>query len=172
MLDGFRKGFYMAFKDVVALIGRVLETELAVVEDTTVFEVAGKDGGPRVRVLVQYAGERKLVLLSADIGEPPPEGRERLFRTMLEANNLFSGTAGATLALDAASGGCRLQTFLPPDALANDVEGRLVPFVETALAWGRAIADFRPAADGESEDGEDDGEGEAAAVGGFGLMPV
>lgn len=159
----------MAFKDIVAVIGQVLGTELAAVQDTTAFEVSGENGGPTVRVLVQDEAERNLVLLSADLGEPPPEGRERLFRTMLEANNLFSGTAGATLALDAASGGCRLQMFLAPDALANDVEGRLVPFVETALAWGRAIADFRPAAAAEAETA---GEEEAAPAGGFGMMPV
>lgn len=159
----------MAFKDVVAVIEQELGTELAVVQDTTVFEVAGGNGGPRVRILVQDEAERNLVLLSADLGEPPPEGRERLFRTMLEANNLFSGTAGATLALDAATGSCRLQRFLPPDALANDVQGQFVPFVETALAWGRAIADFRPAAAGE---GEAAGEEEAAPSGGFGMMPV
>ena len=166
----------MAFKDVVAVIEQELGTELAVVQDTTVFEVAGEEGGPRVRILVQDEPERNVVLLSADLGDAPPEGRERLFQTMLEANNLFSGTAGATLALDAASGRARLQMLEPPDAIANDVEGRLVPFVETALAWARAIADFRPAAaaEGVEEDaGGGAGTGEAhLAGGGFGLMPV
>ena len=155
----------MVFKDIVAVLERTLNTELAVVQDTTVFEVASEDGGTKVRVLVQDESEHGLVLLSAELGDPPPEGREKLFRTMLEANNLFSGTAGATLALDAASGRCRLQAFLPPDALANDVEGRLVPFIETALSWSRAIADFRPAAGGEGEEGTE-------AAGGFGMFPV
>ena len=55
-------------------------------------------------------------------------------------------------------------------ALANDAQGQFVPLVETALTWGRAIADFRPAAAGEGE-----AAGEAAAApsgGGFGMMPV
>jgi hypothetical protein len=151
----------MVFTDVVAVLERTFQTELAVVQDTTVFEVAGGDGAARVRVLVQDEAEHGLVLLSADLGEPPPEGRERLFQTMLEANNLFSGTAGATLALDAASGECRLQAFLVPDELANDVEGRLVPFLETALDWRRAIEDFRASGGGEAEPG-----------GGFGMLPV
>ena len=165
----------MVFKDVVAVVGRTFGKELAVVQDTTVFEVSGEEGGPRVRILVQDEPERNVVLLSAELGEPPPEGRERLFQTMLEANNLFSGTAGATLALDAASGRARLQAVEPPDAIANDVEGRLVPFVETALVWARASADFRPvaAAAGEQEDTADGGVGEThLAGGGFGLMPV
>ena len=89
------------------------------------------------------------MLLSADLGELPPFGGETLFRTMLEANNLFAGTAGATLALDAAAGRFRLQKYESPDEFANDVEGELESFIETALVWSRAIADYRPA-DGEA----------------------
>ncbi|MBQ5629756.1 MAG: type III secretion system chaperone, partial [Ruminococcus sp.] len=98
--------------------------------------------------------ERKLVLLSADLGEPPPEGCEKLFRTMLEANNLFSGTAGATLALDQTSGRFRLQKYESPDELANDAERKLVSFIETALVWSRSIADFRPS----NEEGDSPGD--------------
>lgn len=134
----------MSFEDIVAVLERYLNLTLNVVQDTTVFDVANEDGGAKVQVLVQDVSERKLVLMLADLGEPPPEGGERLLRTMLESNNLFSGTAGATLALDAASGRFRLQKYESPDEIANDVEGKLLSFIDTALAWGRAIADFRP----------------------------
>ena len=133
----------MVFEDIIAVVERMLKVELAVVQGTTVFEVAGEDGG-RIRVLVQDESERHRVLLSADLGEPPPEGAETLFRTMLEANNLFEGTAGATLALDAATGRFRLQKYDSPDELANDAKARIESFIETALFWSRAIADFRP----------------------------
>lgn len=96
------------FEDIVEILGRTFGLELEVVQDTTVFDVASEDGGTKVRVIVQDVSERKLVLMSADLGELPPEGGERLCRTMLEANNLFEGTAGATLALDAATGRFRL----------------------------------------------------------------
>ena len=42
--------------------------------------------------------------LACDLGKPPPERLEGLFRAMLQANHLFAGTAGATLSLDPASG--------------------------------------------------------------------
>ena len=143
----------MVFEDIVAVLERAFKLELSVVQDTTVFEVASEDGGTKVQVLVQNVDERKLVLLSADIGELPPEGCEILFRTMLEANNLFSGTAGATLALDPAAGRFRLQKYESPDELANDAEGRIVSFIETALVWSRSIADFRPSnEEGDSPD--------------------
>ena len=150
----------MAFEDIVAVLERAFSLELKVVQETTVFEVASEDGGTKVQVLVQNVDERKLVLLSADIGEPPPEGCEKLFRTMLEANNLFSGTAGATLALDPAAGRFRLQKYESPDELANDAEGRIVSFIETALVWSRSIADFRPS----GEEGESPGDFRAIQV--------
>ena len=134
----------MCFEDIVAILGRAFDLELKIVQDTTVFEVASEDGGTKVQVLVQDAGERELVLMSADLGEPPPDGGEKLYRTMLEANNLFAGTAGATLALDAATGRFRLQKYESPDELANDIQTKIESFIETALFWSRAIADFRP----------------------------
>jgi hypothetical protein len=144
----------MVFEDIVAVLERAFKLELSVVQDTTVFEVASEDGSTKVQVLLQSVSERKLVLLSADLGEPPPEGCEKLFRTMLEANNLFSGTAGATLALDQTSGRFRLQKYESHDELANDAEGKLVSFIETALVWSRSIADFRPS----NEEGDSPGD--------------
>lgn len=102
------------------------------------------------------------MLLSADIGEMPPEGGAKLMRTMMEANNLFSGTAGATLALDGASGRFRLQKYESPDELANDAEPKLVSFIETALVWSRSIADFKPSVDDAGKEGD----------GGFGMIQV
>ena len=134
----------MCFEDLVSVLGRAFGLELKVVQDTTVFEVESEDGGTKVQVVIHYVGERKLVLMSADLGEPPPEGGEGLYRTMLEANNLFEGTVGATLALDAVTGRFRLQRYESPDEFSNDIKAIVESFIETALFWSRAIADFRP----------------------------
>ena len=134
----------MSFDDIVSVLSRAFGLELKVVQDTTVFEVDSEDGNTKVQVVIHYVSERKLVLMSADLGEPPPEGGERLFRTMLEANNLFEGTVGATLALDAVTGRFRLQRYESPDEFSNDIKAIVESFIETALFWSRAIADFRP----------------------------
>ena len=134
----------MSFDDIVSVLSRAFGLELKVVQDTTVFEVDSEDGSTKVQVVIHYVSERKLVLMSADLGEPPPEGGERLFRTMLEANNLFEGTVGATLALDAVTGRFRLQRYESPDEFSNDIKAVVESFIETALFWSRAIADFRP----------------------------
>ena len=141
----------MSFEDIVAVLGQAFSLELKVVQDTTVFEVVSDDGSTKVQILLQNTGERNLVLISADLGEVPPEGRERLFQTMLEANNMFSGTVGSTLALDAASGSARLQRYVLGDDLANNVMGAFEPFIETALLWSRMIADYRPSVDSPGE---------------------
>ena len=145
----------MYFEDIVKVLEHAFNLELKIVQDTTVFEVTSEDGGTTVKVLVQDVSERRLVLMAADLGELPPDGGERLYRTMLEANNLFEGTAGATLALDAATRRFRLQKYESPEELANDAEATLVSFIETALFWSRAIADFRPS-DEELEAPPDD----------------
>ena len=134
----------MSFDDIVSVLSRAFGLELKVVQDTTVFEVDSEDGSTKVQVVIHYVSERKLVLMSADLGEPPPGGGERLFRTMLEANNLFEGTVGATLALDAVTGRFRLQRYESPDEFSNDIKAIVESFIETALFWSRAIADFRP----------------------------
>ena len=133
----------MSFEDVVALLGHAFGLELKVVQDTTVFEVESEDGGSKVQVLLQDVVERNLMLMSADLGESPSDGGERLLRTLLEANNLFEGTAGATLALDAATGRFRLQKCESPDEFSNDVKAKVESFIDTALFWSRAIVDSR-----------------------------
>ena len=137
----------MVFEEIASVLEKAFHLELNVVDGATAFEVASEDGGAKVRVLIQSEETRKLVLMSADLGGLPPEGAEKLFRTMLEANNLFSQTAGATLALDPVALRFRLQRYESPDELANDVEKKVVSFVETALFWCRAIADYRPSGD-------------------------
>ena len=140
----------MSFDEMITVLEKAFRLELKIVDDTTAFEVAEEDGDTRVRVVLQNEDERKVVLMSADLGPPPPDGGEKLYLALLEANNLFAQTAGATLAFDGAARRFRLQKYEPQGDLAEDAEKKLVSFIETALFWSRAIADFRPA-DGAGE---------------------
>ena len=140
----------MSFDEMITVLEKAFRLELKIVDDTTAFEVAEEDGDTRVRVVLQNEDERKVVLMSADLGPPPPDGGEKLYLALLEANNLFAQTAGATLAFDGAARRFRLQKYEPQGDLAEDAEKKLVSFIETALFWSRAIANFRPA-DGAGE---------------------
>ncbi len=139
----------MKFDEIVATLERAFSLELATVDGTTVFEVASEDGGTKVQVSIQNVDQHQKVLMSADIGEPPPEGLETLLRSMMEANNLFEGTAGATLAMDAATGRFRLQAYESQDVLGDSLVARMETFIETALFWSRTIADYRPSSEEE-----------------------
>ena len=86
---------------------------------------------------------------------------------------MFSGAAGSTLALDAASGNARLQRYMPGDDLANNVMGTFEPFIETALLWSRMIADYRPSADSPDESAENPSdEWKPQGLGNFHVMQV
>ena len=52
---------------------------------------------------------------------------------------------GRAFGLEAATGRFRLQRYESPDELSNDVKAKIDSFIETALFWSRAIAEFRPA---------------------------
>ena len=158
----------MRFEEIIGTLEQAFKLKLAVVQDTTVFEAVSEDGATKVRVLVQSVDEHRRVLLSADLGVPPPGSGEQLYRTMLEANNLFTETGGATLSIDAATGACRLQRHVSQDDFAGDAEARLVAFVETALAWSRLIADHRPSA----EDGPMSPEDAMPPLGSFHIIQV
>lgn len=115
---------------------------------------AGADGAYRLLidempVSVCPAGDGHIALL-ASIGEPPPDavaGRERLYRTLLEAAHLGRGTASAFFSIDAETGELCLQRQEATAAL--DLEGfklLLGNFVNALVEWRRIVTDFCPIA--------------------------
>lgn len=148
----------MTFSDIVGALSKELGIEIETVEDACAIR-AGATDGASVTVLLQGLDHCGAVLMAADLGEPPPEGRDRLLRVLLEANDLFRNTAGATLSLDPDRGRIRLQRAFPTDTLAlGGVGVAFAAFADTAAAWQKLVADFRAAppekAVGKAESGE------------------
>ena len=84
------------------------------------------------------------VALVGDLGEPPPQRLERLYKMMLEGNHLLGATGGATLSLNSEMGRFALCQFLP--YRATDVDSLYTAtdrFVSTLEAWTKLIRDFR-----------------------------
>ena len=113
--------------------------------------VAPDDGGAYhlgidgMRISLLEAGGR--LALWADVGEPPPEGRERLFRTLLESSFMGEGSGGAAFAIDAKSGRVVLQRIETSGSL--DLAGfksMLEKFVNVLETWRKTVADFRDVA--------------------------
>lgn len=92
------------------------------------------------------AGESLSV--SADIGEPPAEGRAEFADLLLEANL----QADAFFAKEPESGSYILVRRLPLSSLEGDsFDAALEALVNLAETWRRLLADFRPVAKAASE---------------------
>jgi hypothetical protein len=144
----------MTFADLVAALSKELGMEIEIENDACAVRTGAADGAS-VTILLQGFDDRGTVLATADLGEPPPERLERLFRSLLEANDLFRDTGGATLSLDPSTGHVRLQRFDAFDALAEVGPAKaFVAFADFAATWAEIIRDFRDVpedADGKGE---------------------
>ena len=95
-------------------------------------------------VAIQGMDEIETLSLSADVGTPPPEHLEQLYRNLLQANNNFQGTHGATLSLDPQTGTVRLCRFAPYSALDADRMMTLVlGFIDALADWRQRVREFR-----------------------------
>lgn len=129
----------MTFKELLESLSARLGAE---VEDAGGAAAISIDGAT---VVLQDAGE--LLLLRAEIGELPPEGREELLAAALEANWLYQGTGGGTLALDPATGRLNLESYNWPERLGADgAFEALERFASGVAAWRRILADYVPPA--------------------------
>ena len=108
-------------------------------------------------VVLQQAGlpAGDLLLMRADLGEVPPEKAAQLALAALEANFLYQGTGGATLAMDPAGGHLYIHRYDWLDRLdANMTVEALSHFADTAAAWRRILNDV-PAAGAAAEPAEE-----------------
>lgn len=95
-------------------------------------------------VAMQGVDEIETLSLSADVGTPPPENLEPLYRELLQANDNFRGTGGATLSLDPRTGAVRLCRYAPYSALdADRLSALVLGFIEALADWRQRVRDFR-----------------------------
>ena len=133
----------MTFEELISALGERIGVDLAAEDGSCVINV-----DDMVVTLMSLPDSDRLAVYG-EIGDPPPEGLEQLLSAMLEANHLFAGTAGATISRDHETGRfhlCRQEplAILNADALAAILQS----FVNTLEIWRRAIADYRPPAEG------------------------
>ena len=138
----------MEFPDIIAALGRAVGIDIAIEDDACRLEV---DDTP---LTIRCIPELRKICISAEIAEPPPERLGPLFQTLLRANHLFQGTAGATLSLDPETDVVCLCRCEQLDALD---EARflslMTEFVNTMETWAGLVVDYRPTDDSPSVDG-------------------
>ena len=105
------------------------------------------DGVP---IIMRYIESYGIVYIHADLGEPPPQGLEALYRKILESNHAFQATSGATLSINPRDGHVCIQHYIRLEVLDIKLAvDRFNLFVDAATVWRDYLADFRPAEEDE-----------------------
>ena len=129
----------MTFEELIAAFGAKIGVALVADNESC---VVGVDD---MTVTFLHLDEADKISIYGEIGETPQDGIEELLSTMLEANHLFAGTAGATLSRDKKTGRfclCRVEplALLDADSFARVMES----FVNTLAVWRSIVANYRP----------------------------
>ena len=99
-----------------------------------------------MEVSLMHIVEGGHLLIFADAGELPAEGREALLQGALKANYLFQGTNGATIAIRPDSSTLFLNRTLLLENLSYETFVQvLTDFTNALEQWKQMIADYRPA---------------------------
>lgn len=125
----------MTFREVIDGIGKNLGVELVDEGGAAAVQVDGN-------TVILQAADDDLVLLHADLGEITPESRDRILAAAMEANFLYQGTGGATLAVDPRNGHMHLQKYNWLNRLDSEkaVTG-LTRFADTVKTWRGLVAE-------------------------------
>ena len=125
----------MTFGEMVETLGKNLGIELTDEGGATAVEIDG------IPVVLHAAGD-DLILVHADLGEIAHENRDRVLAAAMEANFLYQGTGGATLAVDPNSGRLHIQKYNWLERLdAEKAVTNLTRFADTVKAWKGVLAD-------------------------------
>lgn len=91
-------------------------------------------------VNIEAVGDSTLVLLYSSVGVLPADAAPEIYRSLLDANYFFQGTAGATVGLDLAAGTVVLTRVVDAATLqVLDWEGVIQGFVEAAESCARRL---------------------------------
>ena len=143
----------MTFGNLIEALGGKLGIEI---EDAGGAAAVETDG---TTVVLQDAGE--LLLLRAEVGEIPADGKETILLSAMEANFLYQGTGGATLAVNHEDGRLHVHKYNWMERLdADTVLEALEKLSRTVAAWRGILADYRPGA-------ADSGDGKPPVMGGL-----
>ncbi len=129
----------MRFHDLLNTLSKLLGSEIADEGGAAAVEIDGQN------VLLHQADD-DLLLIRADLGEIPADLREKIVAAAMEANYLYQGTGGATLAVNPNDGHLHLQKYNWLERLdADKAIDTLSRFADTALAWKKIISDVADA---------------------------
>lgn len=85
--------------------------------------------------------ETRQLAMWAEVGEPPPEGRERIYRALMESMHMGRSTGGSSFSIDPETGKVILFRLDPLPLLDLDAfTTTLERFVNVLEAWRKIVA--------------------------------
>ena len=143
----------MTFGKLIEDMSKHLGVEIVDEGGATVVEVDGN-------AIALHAAGADLLLIHADIGEIPPESRDSVLAAAMEANFLYQGTGGATLAVEARNGHLHMQKYNWLDRLdAEKAAEDIANFATSVNEWKKIVVDLRGGASSESADSSEQSPG-------------
>jgi hypothetical protein len=97
-----------------------------------------------VIVTITALSEIDQIVISGDLGTPPAEQLEHLYKMMLEANHMYRSTFGATLSLNNENDHFALCKVIPCRALDNEIFYKeMESFISICDIWFKVIRNYR-----------------------------
>ena len=135
----------MTFENLLEALGKRLGLEMENAGGAAAVEVDG------TAVILQDAGE--LLLLRAEVGEIPEDGKLAILSSAMEANFLYQGTGGATFAVNREDGRLHIHKYNWMERIdADSVIDAMDKLADTAAAWRRILSEYHPASDASPTD--------------------
>lgn len=126
----------MTFGKLIEDLGEKLDMKIEDAGGACALEIDG-------RTVVLQLADVDLVLVRADLGNLPPDRRNALAMVALEANFLYRGTGGATLAVNPANGHFHIQKYNWLERLDVDKTiDMLTRFADTVATWERLASEI------------------------------
>ena len=130
----------MTFENLLEALGKRLGLELENAGGAAAVEIDG------ITVILQDAGE--LLLLRAEVGEIPEDSKVAILSSAMEANFLYQGTGGATLAVSQEDGRLHIHKYNWMERIdADSVIDALGKLADTTAAWRKILSECHLAND-------------------------
>ena len=127
----------MTFEKLIEELGAKLGIEFEDAGGAAAMEIDG------AVIILQDAGE--LLLIRAEVGEIPADAKAQILSSAMEANFLYQGTGGATLAVNPVDGKLHIHKYNWLDRLDVDAVIDAMDKLSTVVAaWRRILSDCRP----------------------------
>ena len=130
----------MELKDLMEQFGKEFGVPDLTADETGVYTVL--IDGMKVSFVADPGAPR--LVTWGEVGEVPPEGREKLFRVLLESMYMGKATGGAVFSIEETTGKIVFHRMDPLDALDYEAFARMLEaFVNILEKWRGILADFR-----------------------------